>query len=150
ADHEHRPEREHGEGNVEDWPRCRNRDAAPDRRGRELARLSLHQLRLFSLARIEKLDVAAERNCADRVFDAVTADARPQRFAESDRKAQHPDAAAPGDPEVAELVECYEDAEGDQQPPYGTENVTHLTVTSFRRLAASSRKSGNAPTAMAC
>jgi hypothetical protein len=86
---------------------------------------SLRADRALDLALVEHLDVAAERNRGDHELGAVTVDARPQGGAEADREFQHLDAAAPRDHEMAVFVEGDEQAEGDDQPPDGTEEFSH-------------------------
>ena len=81
----------------------------------------------LAFALVEHLDVAAERNRRDHEIGAVAVAARPQRLAESDREPQHLDAAAARDDEMAELVEGDQHAQRDDQPPDGTEDLTHAT-----------------------
>jgi hypothetical protein len=46
---------------------------------------------------------------------------------------------------VAEFVECNQDAEGDQKPPYGTDNLAHLTVLHWLTGGRFVTKCGNLP-----
>src|SRR5262249_15141403 len=89
--------------------------------------------RTIRFARVEEFHVAAERNRADGVFDAVAPDARPDGFAEPDREPQDLDPETPRDPEMAELVERDQHAERDQQPPRGTEQLAHRKPCSDTR-----------------
>ena len=75
------------------------------------------QFRMLGFARIQKFYVAAERDRANGVFDAVACRVRPDRLAKADGETQNAHAKAPRDPEMAELVEGDEQTEGDQQPP---------------------------------
>ena len=70
------------------------------------------------LALVEHLHVAAERYHRQPVFGAIGMLAAPdgERLAEADREAQHLETETPGDPEVAELVSCHEDADRDDEP----------------------------------
>ena len=114
ADHEHRPERGHGEQDIEYRAGNGDRHALPHGRGAVFAGLVCDELGIVRLARVEEFHIAAQRDRADRVFDAVFGGARPDRLAKADRKAQHLDPAATRDPVVAKLVEGDQQAEGDQ------------------------------------
>ncbi len=67
-------------------------------------------------ALIEQLHVAAERQHGDGVDRAVLAGALDERLAEADRESQHLEAEAPGDPEMAELVDRDQQAHGHDEP----------------------------------
>ncbi|MCW0417733.1 hypothetical protein NB689_003487 [Xanthomonas sacchari] len=123
ADHEHRPKQRHAQDQVGDGAGGDDGDALPHA-------LVVEGLRTLgrghlALAFVEHLHVAAERNRGDRELGAVAVVARPQRLAEAHREAQHLDPAAAGDPEMAELVEGHQDAQADQHPPDGADDITH-------------------------
>ena len=85
---------QHGEQDVEGRTGQQHRDALPGRAARERARQLVRRHR--SLALIEQLHVAAERNGGDHVLDPVgTADPLQQRLAEAHREAQYLEAEAP-------------------------------------------------------
>ena len=99
----------------------------------------------LAFALVEHLDVAAERNRGDGELGAVAVATHPQRLAEADRKAQHLDPAQPGHDEMAELVEGDQQAEGDDQPPDGTEKLVHPDISRVASVdAAAVRGSGQA------
>src|SRR5690606_31877835 len=85
-----------------------------------------------------------QRQRRDHVFGAVAALARPKRLAETDREAQHPNAAAPGDPVMAELVEGHQQSEADDHPPDRTEETAHASAPAAMRWVAWARAAASA------
>ena len=82
-------------------------------------------LRHLALARVEHLDVTAQRDGGDPELGAAPCRVLPQRIAEADREAQHTHAAAARHPEMAEFVESDQQAQGHDHPPDGAKNFTH-------------------------
>ena len=123
ADHEHRPQQDEAEQEIEH--RAGDHDRHPLQH--RLAVEGLVQIALghFELALVEHLHVAAERNCGNRVFGAIAAQTRPQRLAEAHRKADHVHAKPARDPEMAELMEGDQDADADDQPPDRAQEIAH-------------------------
>src|SRR5699024_1964547 len=92
SDHEHQPEGEHREDQVEYRPRGDDGDALPDRLAGELhVTLVVGNV---ALARVQHFHVSTQGDGGDAVFGAVTAGTAPQGTAEAHREAQHLHAAA--------------------------------------------------------
>ena len=127
ADDKHQPEREQGEDDVESRAGGGNRHALANR----LAVVGLVELFRgdLALALVEHLHVTAQRNRRHGELGAMPVPAHPQRLAETDRKAQHLHPAQAGDDEMAELMEGDQQAEGDQQPPHGSEKLAHCNIS---------------------
>jgi hypothetical protein len=123
ADDEGGPVEADRQQEVERRPRQDDQAALPQRRVVEGARALVRQHR--ALALVEHAHVAAQRHRRDHVLDAVGAAPSPQRPAEADREAQHLHAAAPRDPEMAELVERHQHADGDDEAADAPRQVKH-------------------------
>src|SRR5690606_31780041 len=79
------------------------------------------------LGLVEHLDVAAEGNHGDRVFRlAVAASPRHERAAEADRELQDLDAEPARDPEMAELVDRDENADGQYEAQQAEQEIHRL------------------------
>jgi hypothetical protein len=67
-----------------------------------------------ALSLVEHLHVTTERNGSQDVLCAVATNPAPQRAAEPDGETQHTHSATARDPEMTELVDRDEDAQGEQ------------------------------------
>src|SRR3990167_6861362 len=106
ADHRHQPEEHQGQQEVGHRPRRDYGDALTHR----LAIERLLQLlgRYVALALVEHLHVATQGNGRDYKLGALAVMPTQQGRAKAHGKAQNLDPAAAGDPEMAELMECYQ------------------------------------------
>ncbi len=84
-------------------------------------------LRDRPLAGVQEAHVTAERDGGNAIFGAVlAADARPDRFAEADREAQHLHAGPAPHDVVAVFVHGDEDADRDDESQQIAESATHV------------------------
>ena len=114
AQHEHRPQRQHGEQQIEQRPGHHHRRAHPQRLPVEGA-MGLGRVHL-ALALVQHLDVSAQGDGGEHVFRLIgRALAPPQGATEADGETQHPDPEAAGHPEVAELVHADQDPDRDRK-----------------------------------
>ena len=117
---------------IEDGAGEQHGDAPPGRTAREGARQLGGRDRRFAL--VQHLDVArqaAASRCTYSTWSAP-ADAFVERLAKAHREAQHLEAQAPRDPEVAELVHRDQQAYGDHEPVMRLSSA-HSCVSALHR-----------------
>ncbi len=130
ANHEHQPEGKQGKDEVGHGASRNDGHPGPYRFVIE-GILLVTGFELIHPA-IEHLDVATQRDQGQHVFGAVLAKTTPDRLAKTDGETLNLYAATAGNPEVAKLVHCDQQAKGNDKGPDIPQHTAHQPSSSIK------------------